>query len=83
MGVSFDKRIYNIFQRVLRISPDGLSDQTRRGNLEVWDSLSHILIVAALSEEFEVNIPPEEALEMETIQDVKQIISRLTLINEK
>ncbi len=74
---SYDERIYIVFQKVLSVPAGELSAQTRRGNPEVWDSLSHMLIVAALSEEFEVNIPPEEALEMETIQDVKLIICKL------
>ena len=63
--------------RALRVDREKLSDRTRRGDLEEWDSLGHLVLVEALSEEFKVNISPESALDMETIHDIKLVISRL------
>ncbi len=71
------ERICVVFERALRVDREKLSDRTRRGDLEEWDSLGHLVLVEALSEEFKVNISPESALDMETIHDIKLVISRL------
>jgi acyl carrier protein len=76
MADNVHSRIYSIFLTVLRIAPERLSDQTRRGDLEEWDSLAHLTLVEALCQEFGVSISPEEALDMETVSDIKGFISQ-------
>lgn len=73
----FENRIYNLFNEILRISPERLSDRSCRDDFEEWDSLGHILLVDALSREFTVTISAEEALDMESVADIKRIIQRL------
>ena len=73
--------IKTIFLQVFEVSPGEITDQTRRGELERWDSLGHLVLLEALREEFRIEIEPEEALEMETIKDIKRLVS--TLVNKK
>ena len=75
--LQINERISLVFERALGVGRERLSDRTRRGDLEEWDSLGHLVLVEALSEEFKVNISPESALDMETIHDIKRVISRL------
>ncbi len=72
-----DQRIRTLISRVLRVSADSLRNDVRRGTLQEWDSLGHVMLVSALSDEFEVRISPELALQMHTIGDIKQIIHEL------
>ena len=72
-----ENRIYAVFKESLRVMPEKLAKETRRGDLEEWDSLGHLSLVNALSEEFNVKISPEDALEMETIEDIQRILSGL------
>ena len=69
-----ETRVDALIQRVFQIDADGFHDGTRRGDLERWDSLGHLALVEALHEEFDVEIPPEQALDMETIADVKRLM---------
>ena len=71
------QRIHTVMSRVLRVPADSLRDDVRRGTLEEWDSLGHVMLVSALSDEFEIQISPERALQMHTIGDIKQIIHEL------
>lgn len=73
----YDKQIYMVFSRVFAVPPEQLSADTRRGDLEGWDSLGHILLIEALCEEFGLAIAPERALGLETIHDVKTLIVEL------
>jgi acyl carrier protein len=77
MEDSYDSRIYSVFSRVLHVHLENISDQTCRGNLEEWDSLGHITLMEALSEEFKIDIPAEKALEISTIHDIKRVIQGL------
>ena len=70
-----DGRVISIFQKLFEVTPGVINDQIRRGDLERWDSLGHLELVEALRVEFQIDIPPEEALEMETVGDIKRIIS--------
>ena len=72
---NLDGRVRAIFQQLFEVAPEIINDQTRRGDLERWDSLGHLDLVETLRVEFQIDIRPEEALEMETIADIKQIIS--------
>ena len=71
------QRIVAVFTKRLEVEPDRLSRETQRGDLEDWDSFGHLAVVQGLSEEFDVEISPEDALEMETIYDIERIISEL------
>jgi acyl carrier protein len=66
-----------VFQRLFEVPAETVKDQTRRGQLERWDSLGHLLLIEALCEAFKVEIPPEKALEMESVQDIKRVLSSL------
>ena len=72
-----DDRVLTTLSARFRVSLEQLSDDTRRGDLERWDSLGHLELIEGLREEFDVDIPPEEALDMETVADIKRIMERL------
>ena len=74
---NLDTTIKAIFQRVFEVRPEEITDQARRGDLERWDSLGHLVLLEALQEEFHIEIPPEQALEMETVSDIKRVVTTL------
>ena len=74
MSSNLDPRLTAIFARILHISADRLHEGIRRGELEEWDSLGHLELVHALMEELHIEISPEEALDLETIADIEQLL---------
>ncbi len=72
-----ETRLRAIFERLFEVRPEAITDRTRRGGLERWDSLGHLELLEALRREFSIDIPPEAALAMETFADVKLIVGRL------
>jgi acyl carrier protein len=77
MGDEYDRRVTEVFRRVLRVNAQRLPDDTRRGSLDEWDSLGHVMLVAALAEEFGIAVPPDRALQMHTLGDVKRIVREI------
>lgn len=73
-----EARIEAIFRKIFELAPNAaVDDNTRRGELERWDSIGHLELLEALRNEFRVEIPPDQAIEMETIRDVKRVIGML------
>jgi acyl carrier protein len=66
-----------VFQRVFKLDPRVVTDRTKRGSIESWDSLGHLELIEALQKDFGITIPPEEALEMETFADVRRVVAKL------
>lgn len=78
MPGDLDQRVLDVFRRVFpgaqSLSVDAVDTDLRRGVLEEWDSLGHLQLIATLTEEFSVPITPEQALELESVEDVKRFI---------
>ena len=55
-----EERIKSIFSTVIDVSPDQLHDETTPNDLGNWNSLNHLVLIAAFEEEFSINIDPEE-----------------------
>ncbi len=72
-----DAEIAVVFQRLFGLAPNQLNREIRRGQLERWDSLGHLDLLEALRTEFGIDIPPEQALDMETVADVERVVSSL------
>jgi acyl carrier protein len=69
-----DSEIRALFQRLFGIAPDKVHDGIRRGGLERWDSLGHLTLIEALRDVFKIDVQPEDALEIETVADLKRFV---------
>lgn len=69
-----DERIKKVMAAVFGIETAQINDGLSPDNLEKWDSLTHMTLVVALEEEFEVKFSEEEILEMMNYALVKEII---------
>ena len=58
-----DKEIQELFATLLQVAPETIGDQTSPANLDQWDSMQHLMLVAGFEEEFDVDLDPEEAAE--------------------
>ena len=72
-----EQRVNTLLGRVFEVGARQFREDTRRGDLDRWDSLGHLTLVEALREEFGIDIPPELALNMDTVADIKRIMSAL------
>jgi len=62
--MDMDERIRELFATLLQVAPEDIGDHTTPSNLERWDSLQHLIVVAGFEEEFRIDVDPEEAVEM-------------------
>jgi acyl carrier protein len=71
-----DAAVQDLFHRLFGVPPERLRDDARRGRLERWDSLGHVMLLEALRDEFRIDIAPEQAYDLETVLDVKRLVAK-------
>lgn len=71
------ERIYRIFGDVMDVPVTTLNDDTSPETVEAWDSLSHMNLVLALEEEFEVQFPDETIVELLSLKKIEEATAKL------
>ena len=68
-----DKLLANVSD-ITKVSKDKLSPETGRGDLEAWDSLTHLRLVSEIEEAFDISIPFEDISQIKKIADFMKYI---------
>jgi acyl carrier protein len=68
MSKDIEQRVIRVIAKNKKMAPEALSPGTRFDNLKM-DSLDALNMIFALEEEFDINIPNEEAAKMKSIED--------------
>ena len=64
-----------LFAEVLEVEPDVLNDESSPENIESWDSLAAMTLVAAIETEFDVELTTSEIMGMNTIGIVRRVLA--------
>lgn len=70
------KRVEVIFREELEIDDLVLNDETTAEDVEGWDSLSHIQLVAAMEEAFGIEFSSREILSWDNVGDLIDSIEK-------
>lgn len=65
-----EEKIISLIESVLKVPAGTVTAQTRAQDLEQWDSLAHVMIIGALEEQLGIEIPLEEAVEIEDVAGI-------------
>ena len=69
-----DMKLKEVISNVLGVSIEDINDDSSPDNIDKWDSLSHINLVMALESEFEVDLSPEDAMDMLSVKLIRMIL---------
>lgn len=68
------ENLFKLFSAVMKVPVDKLTTDTNRNDLETWDSLAHLRIVAEIEEIYDISIPFEDIPNLRTIGDFMKYI---------
>ena len=71
------KKIEEIFEDIFEISDIEINNQTKRDEISDWDSLGHIRLINAIEDEFNISIELEDAIELESCNQIIDCIDKL------
>ena len=69
-----DDLVRQIFCDMFDADPSEITYETSPDTILKWDSLAHVRLVSALEEQFNLQIPPEDQVEMLTFELVGDVI---------
>ncbi len=58
---------------------DHIDDSTSIFNVDGWDSMRHVSLIMALQKQFNVSIPPADAIELTDIGSIKVFLEGKTI----
>lgn len=73
-----ESTLRRVVSEVFKISPEEITDELSPDTLDDWDSLSHLRLVSALEEAFNVKLDNAEIMDMTTFAAVREIVARKT-----
>jgi|APSaa5957512535_1039671.scaffolds.fasta_scaffold15609_2 acyl carrier protein len=78
-----EKKVLKIFSILMDVPIKNLNKNSNPDTVENWDSLSHVKMIMEIESKFNIDLLPDEALEIFSLNDaIKIIISKISL-NEK
>lgn len=77
VGTANRERLKDLLVEVLLIEPDEFNFSLKKGDVETWDSLAVVAIAVGIEEEFGYHPTTEEAMRLQSVQDM------VTLLEEK
>ena len=72
------KKIYQFIAETLHINIDIVNEDLGIGDIPEWDSLAHVMLLSRIEEKFGVSLDADQALDIETVGDLMDILKELT-----
>lgn len=72
-----EDKIIELIARVLNVPKSEVTLETEIGELDEWDSLRNVQIIAQLEKEFDVKITPDMIMDLEDVSDIVGLIREL------
>lgn len=69
------EKINQIFCEVYSVEESALNEEFVNTNVETWDSIHQLSMVAAIEEAFDLMMDAEDILEMTSYENVKKLLS--------
>lgn len=67
-------KLNNILANVFQIKVDQITDDISMGDIEGWDSLTHMKLIVSLEEVYDLEFSAEQIMAMKNIREIKEII---------
>ena len=69
------KNVDQLLADLLQIPVTEVTDQLAMTDLDVWDSLKHIELIASLEEQLAVQLTFDDIVAMRSVGDIKRVLS--------
>jgi acyl carrier protein len=71
-----EENLREVFVRTLKINSAEVIDSLSYNEIPEWDSLAHMILVAAIEEEFDIMIDVDDVIAMSSFLEAKTIVAK-------
>lgn len=68
-------KIESIFSEVLLVPEANINDSTQLKDIVSWDSMTHMILITRLEEEYGIQLTGDEIADMHTMGDARRFLS--------
>jgi acyl carrier protein len=65
------------FSQALSISTENISDDLSYQGIPEWDSISHMILISQLEEDFDISIDTDDVIDLSSLIKAKEILTKL------
>lgn len=69
-----EEKVVTMLSDVLQTPPEKITDELAMRDLEVWDSLKHMELVASLEQTFGIELTFDEIVAMQSVGEIKRVL---------
>lgn len=74
------EKLYNSFATALIIDLSMINDDLKYQSITQWDSISHMILVSQIEEDFGVSLDTNDVIDMSTVGKAKEILTKLGIV---
>jgi acyl carrier protein len=76
-----ENKLIDLFSEVLNLEKEKIVDELEYNGIPEWDSISHMALVAAIDDEFDIMLDTNDVIEMSNFKKAKEILAKYTVAN--
>ena len=69
-----DQRVTGLLAEILQIPAATITDDLAMAKMDVWDSLRHMELIAALEESFSIQLTFDDIVAMQNVCEIKRVL---------
>ena len=69
--------IINIFYDIFEVEDIVIKDKFSQKDIGDWDSIGHVRLMAAIQDEFNIDIPFENTINLSTVRDIIDCVCQI------
>jgi acyl carrier protein len=75
---NMEEKIIKLIAEVLQVPTSDVTTETEIGELDEWDSLRNVTIIAELQKQFNITITQDMLMDLENVADIIDLVEDLT-----
>lgn len=69
-----NEQVERVLVDVLQVPPSAVTDELAMTDLEIWDSLKHMELIASLEQRFGIELTFDEIVRMRSVGEIKRVL---------
>ena len=70
-------KLINCFSSALNVKKENVTMELAYQGISEWDSISHMILISQIEEDFGVSIDTEDVIDMSSVAKAKEILTKL------
>ena len=70
------QKLYQSFSVALNVAVDQVSDELTYQSITEWDSITHMVLISQLEDDFGVSIDTDDVIDMSSVAKAQEILTK-------